>query len=57
MSTLKVIPYLAASLAGWIGWTLGRKGGPFAAYLLAVIGVAAGLYYGRRLVKRVQGEI
>ena len=57
MSTLKLIPYLAASLAGWIGWSVGRKGGPFAAYVLAVIGVAVGLYYGRRLVKHVQGEI
>jgi hypothetical protein len=57
VSTLKIIPYLAASLAGWVGWVLGRKGGIFTAYVLSIVATAVGLYYGRRLVKRVQGEI
>jgi hypothetical protein len=57
VSTLKLIPYLAAIVAGWIGWMIGRRGGVFTAYVLSVVGTAVGLYYGRRLVKRVQGEI
>jgi hypothetical protein len=57
MTTLKILPYLAAILAGSIGWSLGRPLGLMVAYVLCVLAGAAGLYYGRRLVKRVLGEV
>jgi hypothetical protein len=57
MTTLKLIPYLMAVAGGWIGWALGRQVGLMTAYVLGIIGLATGLYFGRRLVKRVRGEI
>jgi hypothetical protein len=57
MTTLKFIPYLMAVAGGWIGWALGRPLNLMTAYVLGVIGLASGLYFGRRLVKRVLGEI
>ena len=57
MTTLKLIPYLAMFAAGWFGWWLGRHVGLFTAYIGSILGGAAGLYFGRRLVKRVLGEI
>lgn len=53
---LKLLPYLAMSAAGWLGWWAGRHVGIMTAYLLCVISAALGLYYGRRLVKQILGE-
>jgi hypothetical protein len=54
---LRIIPYLAMIGAGGLGWWVGRRVGLFTAYVLCVLGVAGGLYFGRRIVKRVLGEI
>jgi hypothetical protein len=56
MTTLKLIPYLSAIMGSWGGWAIGRQVGLFTAYLLCLVGLAGGLYVGRRLVKRVLGE-
>lgn len=53
---LKAIPYVGASIGSWAGWVIGRPAGLFAAYILGILGVAVGVYLGRRLVKRILGE-
>jgi len=34
---------------GWIGWALGAPVGLFAAFILAIVGTGAGLYFGLRI--------
>jgi hypothetical protein len=53
---LKIIPYLSAIVSGWAGWRLGRHVDFFTAYMACILCGAAGLYYGRRLVKKILGE-
>ena len=53
---LKIIPYLSAIVSGWAGWRLGRHVDVFIAYVACILFSAAGLYYGRRLVKKILGE-
>jgi hypothetical protein len=53
---LKVLPYLGSIVGTYAGWALGRQVGLMTAYLFCIVGGAAGLYFGRRLVKRILGE-
>lgn len=48
----KVLIFLSISIGGWIGWWLGKYVGFMTAYLLSVLGGAAGLYTGRRIMKK-----
>jgi zinc transporter ZupT len=47
----KVLTFLSISIGGWIGWWLGKYVGFMTAYLLSVVGGAAGLYIGRLIMK------
>jgi hypothetical protein len=40
---------VGSSIGGWLGWVVGAKIGFMSAYMLSVVGTAAGVYYGRRL--------
>ena len=40
--------FVGANLGGWIGWVLGARVGFMSAYVLSVVGMAAGVYAGRR---------
>jgi hypothetical protein len=46
----KVLIIVFISIGGWIGWWLGNHFGLMTAYLLSVVGGAAGLYIGRKIM-------
>jgi uncharacterized protein YcfJ len=39
------------SLGGWIGWALGDRFGLMAAFMLSLVGTAAGLYFANRIAR------
>ncbi len=47
----KVLDILSISIGGWIGWWLGNYFGFMTAYFLSVVGAAAGLYFGRKIMR------
>jgi hypothetical protein len=47
----KVLIILSIFIGGWIGWWLGKHVGFMTAYFLSVVGGAAGLYFGRRIMR------
>jgi uncharacterized protein YcfJ len=47
----KIIIVLSVSIGGWIGWRLGEYAGVMTAYFLSVVGGAAGLYIGRKIMR------
>jgi hypothetical protein len=47
----KVLVILSISIGGWIGWWLGNYIGFMTAYFLSVVGGAAGLYFGRKIMR------
>lgn len=47
----KLLVFLGLSIGGWAGWALGARFGVLAAFVLCVVGTAAGLYAGRRIVR------
>ena len=51
----KVLIILSVSLGGWIGWWLGKYVGVMTGYLFSVVGGAAGLYIGRRIMQNYMG--
>lgn len=44
----KLLIFLAATIGGSIGWWIGALVGTMTAFLLSVVGTAAGVYYARR---------
>lgn len=50
-----MLPFLAMTLGGWIGWALGSRLGIMTAYLLSVVGGAVGFYLGRKLTRNLIG--
>jgi hypothetical protein len=46
----KVLIIVSISIGGWIGWWLGDHFGLMTAYLLSVVGGAAGLCIGRKIM-------
>lgn len=47
----KVLVVVGASLGGGVGWWIGEAGGMMTAFLLSVVGTAAGVYGARRFVR------
>lgn len=47
----KIFAIVGATLGGWIGWCLGEQVGFMTAFMLSIIGTAAGIYFGRKIVK------
>jgi hypothetical protein len=45
--------FIGASVGGWIGWIVGAEVGLMTAYLLSVVGTAAGVIGGRRAASRL----
>lgn len=50
---LMLIPWMVASIAGAVGWKLGRLVGPWTGAVLAIVGVSLGFYYGVKLRRSV----
>jgi len=46
----KVLIVLSISIGGWIGWWLGKYFSFMTSYFLSVVGAAAGLYFGRKIM-------
>ena len=46
----KILIILSISIGGWIGWWIGEHVSIMTAYFLGVLGSAAGLYFGRKLM-------
>jgi len=49
----KLFAIIGSTIGGWIGWTLGARVGFMSAYMLGIIGTAAGVYYGRRFADQL----
>lgn len=50
----KLFALVGATIGGALGWWVGSRAGILTAFLLAVIGTAAGVYGGRRLAARYE---
>jgi hypothetical protein len=49
-SMKKILIIIWISIGGWIGWWIGEYIGTMTAYLLSVLGAAAGLYFGKKIM-------
>jgi hypothetical protein len=47
----KIVVTTIIIACSWIGWWLGSQLGLMTAFLLSMIGVGLGMYFGRRLVQ------
>lgn len=47
----KILIIVFISIGVWIGWWIGKHVGIMTAYLLSVVGGAAGLYYVKQFIK------
>ena len=48
----KLLALVGATFGGAVGWWLGARVGIVTAFLLSVVGTAAGVYAGRRIAAR-----
>ena len=52
---IKMLGFIGATVGGAVGWWLGDKvGGMMTAFVVSMIGTAAGVYYGRRIGTELQ---
>jgi len=49
----RLFAIIGSTIGGWLGWTLGERVGFMTAWTLAVVGTAAGVYYGRRFADQL----
>ena len=52
----KLLLILSITIGGWIGWWIGEHIGIMTAYFLSVLGAAAGLYFGRKIMSNYMGH-
>ncbi len=43
----KILWFVGMTAGGWIGWWLGSLVGTFTAFMVSIIGTAAGVYWAR----------
>jgi len=43
------------TVGGWIGWAVGASVSVFTAFVLSIVGTAAGLYAAQRITKNLLG--
>jgi hypothetical protein len=48
----KVLVLVGSTIGSALGWWLGEGFGIMTAFILSIVGLAAGIYAGRRLAKR-----
>ena len=51
----KLLGFIGATIGGYAGWALGALAGPFAAFIVSMIGTGFGMYWGRRLAQNLGG--
>jgi hypothetical protein len=44
----KLVPWVTTTIGSSIGWWIGAKVGIMTAFMVSMVGFAAGLYYGRK---------
>jgi hypothetical protein len=44
----KLVPWVTTTIGSSIGWWIGAKVGIMTAFIVSMVGFAAGLYYGRK---------
>jgi uncharacterized membrane protein YeaQ/YmgE (transglycosylase-associated protein family) len=44
----RMLGFIGMTVGGWVGWALGQPLSLYMAFMLSLIGSAAGLYYTRR---------
>ena len=49
----RLFAIIGSTIGGWLGWTLGEHVGFMTAYVLGIVGTAAGVYYGRIFADRM----
>jgi hypothetical protein len=47
----RLFGFLGATIGGSLGWWLGSSVGFFTAFLVSIVGTAAGIYYGKRAAR------
>jgi len=51
----KLLGFIGATIGGYAGWALGALAGPFAGFIVSMIGTGFGMYWGRRLAQNLGG--
>jgi hypothetical protein len=49
----RLFAIIGSTIGGWLGWTIGERVGFMTAYMLGILGTAAGVYYGRLFADRL----
>ena len=47
--------FVGATAGGYAGWALGALVGTFTAFVVSIVGTAAGVYWGRRIGRNYEG--
>jgi hypothetical protein len=51
----KFLAFVGATVGGYGGWALGALVGPFAAFVVSMVGTGVGVYWGRRIGRHYEG--
>jgi hypothetical protein len=51
----KLLAFVGATAGSWAGWALGAPAGLFAAFVVSMVGMGAGMYWGRRIGRHYEG--
>jgi hypothetical protein len=51
----KMLAFVGSIAGGYAGWALGALEGTFTAYVVSLVGTGAGVYWGRRLARHLEG--
>ena len=46
----KLIPWIAGTVLSYVGWGIGAKVSIFLAFILSMVGLGIGVYYGKKWV-------
>ena len=50
----KMLAFLGATVGGYAGWALGATIGTMSAFVVSMVGTAAGVYAGRRIARHYE---
>jgi hypothetical protein len=50
----KLLVAIVSTVVSTIGWVIGAKAGIMTAFILSIVGLGVGIYYGARLAKHWQ---
>ena len=50
----KLFSFIGATLGSYAGWALGATVGLFTSFILSMIGMGVGIYFGRKLAKQYE---